>query len=399
MKRTLLQYLACPSCNGDIRLEAGTEGEDREILDGLLSCAKCAQHFPIVRGVPRFVDLGKVDEEQAATASNFGWQWQHFTQQDDRYGEQMLGWLQPVKPEFFKDKLVLEGGCGKGRHTLLAASWGSRDVIGVDISDAVESAFAATRNTPNIHIVQADLCHLPLKQVFDYAFSIGVIHHLGQPQVGFRALASRIKRGGLSRRGCMAQKTTADHSLCKSITDPFHFHHESGHPAASLKLPAALVYAATKLVYGPLNKSRSGAAVANQLSYNDYLNSISKFGWREQHTMCLIISWRRRRTMFPAKNLWNGGTASVCIHQSSPGTTKTVGAALAGCGNGRLTGIPRSGNISKPGLPFRLPGSKRQFDRHRNAVAPGRNRSGLIILGITYPGLKQPGLGGATALR
>lgn len=286
MKRTLLQYLACPSCNGDIRLEAGTEGEDLEILEGLLSCVKCAQHFPIVRGVPRFVDLGKVDEEQAATASNFGWQWQHFTQQDDRYGEQMLGWLQPVKPEFFKGKLVLEGGCGKGRHTLLAASWGSRDVIGVDISDAVESAFAATRNTPNIHIVQADLGHLPLKQVFDYAFSIGVIHHLGQPQVGFRALASRIKRGGhfsawvygAENNGWITRFVNPLRTRFTSTMNPGILLHLS-------KLPAALVYAATKLVYGPLNKSRGGAAVANQLFYNDYLNSISKFGWREQHTI------------------------------------------------------------------------------------------------------------------
>ena len=77
---------------------------------------------------------------RTTTAESFGWQWQHFTQADDKYEQQFLGWIAPVKPEFFKDKVVLEGGCGKGRHTQLAAQWGAREVIGVDLSAAVETA-------------------------------------------------------------------------------------------------------------------------------------------------------------------------------------------------------------------------------------------------------------------
>jgi hypothetical protein len=49
------------------------------------------------------------------------------------------------------------------------------------------------------------------------------------------------------------------------------------------KVPAAAVFAATKLVYGPLNRNRSG--LARHLFYNDYLSSIAGFGWREQHTI------------------------------------------------------------------------------------------------------------------
>jgi len=41
----------------------------------------------------------------------------------------------------------------------------------------------------------------------------------------------------------------------------------------------------TKLIYRPLNKTPGGAAIAQHLFYNDYLNSISEFGWREQHTI------------------------------------------------------------------------------------------------------------------
>jgi hypothetical protein len=49
------------------------------------------------------------------------------------------------------------------------------------------------------------------------------------------------------------------------------------------KLPAAGLFLATKLVYGPLN--RNGSSVGRYLFYNDYLSALSKFGWREQHTI------------------------------------------------------------------------------------------------------------------
>jgi hypothetical protein len=49
------------------------------------------------------------------------------------------------------------------------------------------------------------------------------------------------------------------------------------------KLPAAFLYLATKLIYGPLN--RNGSGLSKHLFYNDYLSSLSAFGWREQHTI------------------------------------------------------------------------------------------------------------------
>jgi len=286
VRKNLLQYLACPSCRGEIHLLSVSDTEGDHIIEGKLACGKCGSNFSITRGVPRFADLSQLDADKVATASGFGWQWQHFTQEDERYGQQMLGWLQPVTPEFFRDKVVLEGGCGKGRHTQLAASWGARDVIGVDLSDAVESSFSATREIPNIHIVQADLYELPVKQVFDYAFSIGVIHHLPDPKSGFRSLASRIKRGGYLSAWIYGAE---NNRWITGLVDPVRKGFTSSiNPRMLLhlsKLPAAFLYAVTKLVYRPLNKTSGGAAIAQHLFYNDYLNSISHFGWREQHTI------------------------------------------------------------------------------------------------------------------
>lgn len=286
MKERLLPYLACPACGGVIRLLSIAQRDGAEILEGDLDCESCALHYPIIRGVPRFASLDQLETDKAATAENFGFSWQHFTQEDERYAEQFLGWLTPVRPEFFKDKLVLEGGCGKGRHTRLAAEWGAREVIAVDLSAAVEVAFAATRDLENAHIIQADLYKLPLRRVFDYAFSVGVLHHLPEPRGGFLSLASKVKAGGHVSAWVYGAEnngwiTRFVNPLREKVTARIN-------PRALLqlsKLPTVALYAATKLVYGPLNRSAGGESIARKLFYNDYLKAISDFGWREQHTI------------------------------------------------------------------------------------------------------------------
>ena len=227
-----------------------------------------------------------VAADKAATAENFGWQWQHFVQSDELYADQFLGWIAPVGSDFFQGKVVLEGGCGKGRHTQLAANWGAREVIGVDLSDAVETAFAATRQLENAHIVQADIYHLPFARMFDYAFSIGVLHHLPDPLSGFRSLASKVRAGGHISAWVYGAE---NNEWITRFIDPLREKFSSRIDRRALlqlsKFPTALVYLATKLVYGPLNRHNGGSRLARHLFYNDYLSAISQFGWREQHTI------------------------------------------------------------------------------------------------------------------
>ena len=283
LKEKLLSYLACPSCNGSLDLSVD-QVEQNEIIRGALRCRDCASSFPISAGIPRFADLARVESDKQATAAGFGWQWQHFTQEDARYAEQFLGWITPVRPEFFRDKVVLEGGCGKGRHTQLAAHWGARDVVGIDLSAAVETAFAATRSLPNAHIVQADIYRLPLARKFDYAFSVGVLHHLPDPRAGFLSLASKVKPGGHLSAWIYGAE---NNEWITRFVNPVRQRITSRIDRRALlqlsKIPAACLYLATKLVYGPLN--RNGSSLARRLFYNDYLKAIAPFGWREQHTI------------------------------------------------------------------------------------------------------------------
>jgi SAM-dependent methyltransferase len=253
-------------------------------MEGALRCHACDSSFLISSGVPRFADLATVEGDKRATAAGFGWQWQHFTQEDSRYADQFLGWIAPVTPEFFRDKVVLDGGCGKGRHTQLAARWGAQDVIGIDLSAAVETAFAATRSLPNAHIIQADIYRLPLARKFDYAFSVGVLHHLPDPRAGFLSLASKVKPGGYLSAWIYGAE---NNEWITRFVNPVRERITSRIDQRALlhlsKIPAACLFLATKLVYGPLN--RNGSAVAKHLFYNDYLKAIAPFGWREQHTI------------------------------------------------------------------------------------------------------------------
>src|SRR5207249_4131866 len=121
--------------------------------------------------------LSGVEEK---TSAAFGWQWREFVELFDQYEPQFLDWIKPIQPDFFRDKLVLDAGCGNGRHALYAARYGARDVVALDLSQAVDTAYANIGSMPNVHVVQGDINHPPFKRPtgggpFDFIYSIGVL--------------------------------------------------------------------------------------------------------------------------------------------------------------------------------------------------------------------------------
>jgi SAM-dependent methyltransferase/uncharacterized protein YbaR (Trm112 family) len=202
MRDAVLPLLACPSCRGGLRLAAAggsvARDPDGHVLSGILDCAgACGARYPIRGGVPRLVPgSGAVAAAATETAARFGGQWQVFDHMAEYQEAYLRAWLGRVGPQDFAGKLVLEGGCGKGRHTVVAAGWGARQVVALDLGDAVDVAFRHTRHLTNAHVVQGDIVHPPVGRVFDLAFSVGVLHHLPEPRAGFDALRSCVRPGG-----------------------------------------------------------------------------------------------------------------------------------------------------------------------------------------------------------
>jgi SAM-dependent methyltransferase len=294
MKPALLDLLACSACGHDLELDAETR-DGTEVMAGELRCTGCGRRVPIVRGVPRFAAV--VCEAEARTAEAFGYEWTRYSELAERYRQQFLDWIRPVTPEFFRDRLVLEGGCGKGRHTALAAEFGARGVVALDLSAAVEAAFANTRHLGNVHVVQADIHRPPVKPVFDYAFSVGVLHHLPDPERGFQALVSKLRPGGSISAWVYGRE---GNGWIVHIVTPLREHLFSKLPHGLLDALAAAftvpLYLGTKLFYRPTQ----GTALNRVLPYAPYLTYIAGFPYRElrsivfDHLAAPVASYWRR---------------------------------------------------------------------------------------------------------
>ena len=203
MREALLDYIACPECNGDLdgRFETW---DGHEAMDGRLTCSGCGAEYPLVRGVPR-MNVAMTGLENVART--FGYEWRSFHEgqfedetvfgrtpdEDWRYFLEGLG----VDERNLAGKAVLDAGCGSGRLTRQIGEHGAGIVIGVDMNDAVEHVYRSTRDAENVHIVQGNIMSLPFKRhVFDLVWSNGVIHHTPDAAACHRALSRVVKPGG-----------------------------------------------------------------------------------------------------------------------------------------------------------------------------------------------------------
>jgi SAM-dependent methyltransferase len=260
MKRTFVEELVCPLSADPLSLEA-EPGDDVET--GELVCTGCGERWPVEHGIP---------------------QWQHFSELHPEFEAQFLDWLAPIGREFFEGKRVLDAGCGNGRHAYLAASFGAREVVGLDLSGAVDAARHNVLRFDNVEIVQGDLLRPPFRTAaegggFDLVYSIGVLHHLPDPHAGFVSLTRFVRPEGSIAIWVYGHE---NNGLVRHVVEPIR--------RVSTRVPTPLLrfmawplavgfHGAARLVYRPLH----GTAVGNALPLHDYLASVSDFSFRQNY--------------------------------------------------------------------------------------------------------------------
>jgi len=194
MKLRALDFLVCPRCHESLSIETRSV-QGAEVLEGILGCLACNRSYPIARGVPRFVGDG-------AYASSFGRQWNWFrTVQLDSsnrsvQSEEALRATTGWGDEDYVGRLVLDAGVGAGRFAEVVAKKGG-EVVGIDLTSAVDAAYQNLGNRQHVHLVQADIFALPFRVgTFDLAYSIGVLHHTPDTVGAFERVAATVKKGG-----------------------------------------------------------------------------------------------------------------------------------------------------------------------------------------------------------
>ena len=230
MKKRVLDILACPTCHADLDLETYI-GEEIEVEEGKLECIGCHKKYPIISGVPRVLPdhlMGRVYAHYCAffqkyagifdsstnghhspgfaghsfvkgTQVIYSYQHNNFAKLEDQQHLMPL-WTKfffdrvAVEPSsFFGGKVGLEAGSGEGRYLLVASQYCS-EIVGMDLSEGVDKAYARNREWPNVHVVQGDIHNPPFhKEVFDFVYSTGVLMILPVPKRGFESLLPILK--------------------------------------------------------------------------------------------------------------------------------------------------------------------------------------------------------------
>jgi SAM-dependent methyltransferase len=143
------------------------------------------------------------DSLQARTIRDFGEQWTTYTDNSGYYGSAALfddAFAPFISVADLKDTRIAEIGAGTGRFIAIFLAAGAAHVRAVEPSaamDVIRRVFAAPPETPSrLELVQAPGECLAQDGSRDFVFSIGVLHHIPDPDPVCRAAFGALRPGG-----------------------------------------------------------------------------------------------------------------------------------------------------------------------------------------------------------
>src|SRR5437867_655447 len=220
MRPRLLRWLVCPMCRGTLDLRTAnserrpvasadcavldatapiheTDEIEIDVVAGALTCGQCRVYYPIHNGIPRMLthrtevarvharDLAPWIREQlkgfvlaerepppgeAAVLRNFSTEWTGYKWSGSSYWDATPETMLVVKrfelglvKHPLQHRLVLEVGIGIGGTASALAQAEDCELVGVDLSYAVDQARHYFGTNPRLHIVQASLFALPFR--------------------------------------------------------------------------------------------------------------------------------------------------------------------------------------------------------------------------------------------
>lgn len=136
-----------------------------------------------------------IDEK---VVEEFGEEWLKFHEFSDEMISKSVGEYFDIINEKIinKNTYAIDIGCGSGRWTkVMAARAGF--IEAVDPSNAIFAADRLLKNVENVRLTKASINTLPFDdETFDFAMSVGVLHHIPDTQQAMQDCVKKVKKGG-----------------------------------------------------------------------------------------------------------------------------------------------------------------------------------------------------------
>ena len=127
----------------------------------------------------------------------FGYSWDRYAEVLPEHEEQFLRWTASLKRDDWRGARFLDAGCGIGRNSYWPLSYGASAGVALDVDDrTLARARENLSRYSAIEVRRQSIYDIAEENVFDIAFSIGVIHHLEFPDTAVARLARAVKPGG-----------------------------------------------------------------------------------------------------------------------------------------------------------------------------------------------------------
>ena len=138
----------------------------------------------------------ELSELEKGSPERFGYSWDQYADLLPDHEEQFLRWTTLDKTAW-RGLRFLDGGCGIGRNSYWPMTYGAQGGVSVDVDR--RTLGRARRNLapfPSVEVREQSIYEVEEADTFDIAFSIGVVHHLSDPDKAVASLTRAVKPGG-----------------------------------------------------------------------------------------------------------------------------------------------------------------------------------------------------------
>ncbi|MEO6671545.1 MAG: class I SAM-dependent methyltransferase [Ferruginibacter sp.] len=139
-----------------------------------------------------------VENIDAKVVEGFGEEWSRFNNFDEDTFKKMVSLYFDILDDKIvnKNSYAIDIGCGTGRQSKHIAKI-AKFVECVDPSKAIYAADVMLKDANNVRLTQASTESLPFPdETFDFAMSIGVLHHIPNTEKAMMDCVKKVKKGG-----------------------------------------------------------------------------------------------------------------------------------------------------------------------------------------------------------